>query len=114
MRHELAALPSSVRVEKINTRVLRETLRSRVDQWRAMSRDNVAEGRRLLHSLIEERIVFTPAPRPPHIPPRKGPGRKSPLIYEFKGYTTLSRVFADLISASGLVAPTGFEPVFQP
>jgi hypothetical protein len=69
----------------------------------------LASATQLLRSLIEDRIVLKPVARPPHLPLPKGPGRKSQLIYEFEGATTLARVFADLISASSVVAPTEFD-----
>jgi len=44
----------------------------------------------------------------------KGPGRRATLLYELVGEASLSELFTDLISVTNLVAPTGFEPVFQP
>ena len=41
-------------------------------------------------------------------------GRRAKQVYELVGEASLSKVFARLISVSSLVAPTGFEPVFQP
>ena len=49
------------------------------------------------------------APRPPYLPPRKGPGRKPQLIYELKGEATLSGLIAGLISAFG-GGPKGLPP----
>jgi len=57
-------------------------------------------------------IVFTPVTPPPGLPRRRGPGRTPRLIYEMKGEASLSGLIAGLISASSVVAPTGFEPVF--
>ena len=68
--------------------------------WRAMARRGIVEARDLT--------------RPAELPARKGPGRKPRFIYELKGEATLSGLIAGLISASSVVAPTGFEPVFQP
>jgi hypothetical protein len=85
-----------------------------LDKWRAMARQGVAEARGLLRAVLVNRFVFTPVTRPPELPPRKGPGRKPRFIYEFKGEASLSGLLAGLISASLVVAPTGFEPVFQP
>src|SRR5712664_2474242 len=41
-----------------------------------------------------------------------GTGRKPRFVYEFRGDASLS-TFRGLISASSVVAPTGFEPVFE-
>src|SRR2546426_4410799 len=41
-----------------------------------------------------------------------GTGRKPRFVYEFRGDASLS-TFRGLISASSMVAPTGFEPVFE-
>ena len=79
-----------------------------------MARQGVAEARGLLRAVLVNRLVFTPVTRPPELPPRKGPGRKPRFIYELKGEASLSGLIAGLISASSVVAPTGFEPVFQP
>ncbi len=77
-----------------------------------MARQGVAEARRLLRAVLVGRFVFTPATPPPELPPRKGSGRKPRFIYELKGEASLSGLIAGLISASSVVAPTGFEPVF--
>jgi len=92
----------------------RATLREYLAEWRAMARGEVAEARRLLREVLLDRIVFRPVPRPADMPPAKGPGRKASQIYEFSGEASLSNLFAGLISVSSVVAPTGFEPVFQP
>ena len=73
-----------------------------------MARRGVAEARGLLRAVLVGRFVFTPVPPPPELPPRKGPGRKPRFIYELKGEATLSGLIAGLISASSVVAPTGF------
>ena len=85
-----------------------------LDNWRDMARQGVAEARRLLRAVLVGRFVFTPVTPPPELPPRKGPGRKPRFIYELKGEASFSGLIAGLISASSVVAPTGFEPVFQP
>jgi len=77
-----------------------------------MAREGVAEARRLLRTVLVGRFIFTPATPPPELPPRKGPGRKPRFMYELKGEASLSGLVAGLISASSVVAPTGFEPVF--
>jgi len=76
-------------------------------------RQGIGEARRLLRAVLVNRLVFTPVSRPPELPAPKGPGRKPRLIYELTGEGSLSKLFEGLISASLMVAPTGFEPVFS-
>ena len=57
--------------------------------------------------VLVDRIVFRPVPRPPDLPPVKGHGRRARLVYEFTGEASLSKLFADLIYVSPMVAPTG-------
>ena len=92
---------------------IRATLGEYLNDWTTMARAGVAEARRLLREVLVDRIVFRPVPRPPDLPPVKGPGRRARLVYEFTGEASLSKVFADLIYVSPMVAPTGFEPVFE-
>jgi len=93
---------------------IRATLSEYLNDWTAMARAGAVEARRLLREVLVDRIVFRPVPRPPDMPPVKGPGRRARLVYEFVGEASLSKLFADLIYVSSVVAPTGFEPVFQP
>src|SRR5262249_23837685 len=91
---------------------IRSTLWKYRVPWRAMPHEGSAEARGFLRAVLVGRFVFTPVIPPPDLPPRKGPGRKPRFIYELKGEATLSGLIAGLISASSVVAPTGFEPVF--
>ena len=91
-----------------DTSEVRAELVEYAHNWRDMAHQGVAAARRLLRALLVGRFVFTPVPRPPDLPPRKGPGPRPKLIYELKGETTLSGLIAGLISASSVVAPTGF------
>ena len=113
IRAELT-LATPRRADARDTSEIRTELVEYLENWRAMARERVAEARRLLSALLVGRFVFTPVAPPPELPPRKGPGRKPRFIYELKGEATLSGLIAGLISASSVVAPTGFEPVFQP
>jgi hypothetical protein len=72
-----------------------------------MARAGVAESRRLLREVLVDRIVFRPVPRPPELPPVKGPGRRARLVYEFTGEASLSKLFRDLIYVSPMVGPDG-------
>jgi len=96
-----------------DAREIRATLTAYLADWTAMARHSVGDARRLLREVLVDRIVFRPIPRPPERPPVKGPGRRAKLVYELVGEASLSNLFRDLISVSLMVAPTGFEPVFQ-
>ncbi len=86
---------------------VRATLVEYLKDWRAMARQGVTEARSLLRTVLVNRLVFTPMPRPAHLPPAKGPGRKPRFIYELRGEGSLSKLFTELISASSVVAQTG-------
>jgi len=113
VRTELKALATQRRAEPKNTSEIRATLGEYLKDWRAMAHQGVAEARSLLRTVLVNRLVFTPVPRPAHLPPPKGPGRKPRFVYELRGEGSFSKLFTGLISASSVVAPTGFEPVFQ-
>jgi len=65
--------------------------------WRDMARHGLAEARCLLRGVLVGRLIFTPVPRPPDLPPRRGPGRKPKLIYELKDEASLSGLIPGLI-----------------
>jgi len=60
-----------------------------------------------VRTVLVNRLVFTPVPRPAQLSPPKGPGRKPRFVYELRGEGSLSKLFAGLVSASSVVAPTG-------
>ena len=111
IRTELRTVAPS-RAASRATAEIRAELMGYLENWRAMARQSVAEARRLLRAVLVGRFVFTPVTPPPDLPPRKGPGRKPRFIYKLKGEASLSGLIEGLISASSVVAPTGFEPVF--
>lgn len=98
------------RAEPRDTSEITATLVKNLENWRTMARQGVAEARSLLRVVLVNRLVFTPVTRPAHLPPPKGPGRKPRFVYEFRSEGSVSQLFAGLISASSVVAPTGFEP----
>jgi hypothetical protein len=63
-------------------------------------RRRTQEARQILRRLLVGRLVFRP---------QIGEGRP---YYEFSGEGSLSRILAGIVATEGLVAPTGFEPVF--
>jgi hypothetical protein len=106
IRAELKTLARPTRTKTRETSEIRAELMEYLGNWREMARQGAAEARRLLRAVLVGRFVFTPVPRPRHLPLRKGPGRRPKLIYELKG-EALSGLIAGLISASSMVAPTG-------
>jgi hypothetical protein len=94
--------------------MIRATLNDYLRDWTTVARQGVVEARRLLREVLVDRIVFRPVPCPAELPPVKGPGRRAKLVYEFTGEASVSKLFSNLICVSSVVAPTGFEPVFQP
>jgi hypothetical protein len=107
IRTELKTLGTPGRVKVRDTSEIRAELVEYLQTWRDIACQGVAEARRLLRAVLVGRVVFTPARRPPDLPPRKGPGRKPRFIYELKGEASLSGLIGGLISASSVVAPTG-------
>jgi hypothetical protein len=77
-------------------------LRGKLNDWRDLLSRNVAQGRQALRSLVPERLTFTPK--------RDADGR----FYTFEGVAVLDRFLSGTALPKALVAPTGFEPVFQP
>jgi hypothetical protein len=106
IRAELKALAPQ-KPRDVDVGGIRATLGEYLSDWTAMARAGVAESRRLLREVLVDRIVFRPVPRPPELPPVKGPGRRARLVYEFTGEASLSKLFRDLIYVSPMVAPTG-------
>jgi hypothetical protein len=108
IRSELKTLATSLRPETRDVKYIRAELAEYLRNWRDMARQGIAEARRLLRAVLVGRFVFTPVTPPPHLPSRKGPGRKPRFIYELKGEASLSGLIAGLISASSVVAPTRY------
>ena len=71
-----------------------------LDPGEGLYRPGHAGPLRILRSLLEGRIAFTP----------RSAGDET--WYEFAGQASLARVLTEVASTKGLVAPTGCEPVF--
>jgi len=78
-----------------------QDLRAKLADWRALLLRNVAQARQTLRSLVPERLTFTP----------KNEGGQR--FYVFEGMAVLDRFLAGITLPKALVAPTGFEPVFE-
>ena len=78
---------------------IQEEVEARLADWRGLLRRQVAQSRQILKKLLVGRIVFQ---------------QRDDGSYEFSGQASLGRIIAGLSCTKAVVAPTGFEPVFQP
>ena len=78
---------------------IQHDVEARLADWRGLLRRQVAQSRQILKKLLVGRIVFQP---------------RDDGTYEFSGQASLGRIIAGLACTKTVVAPTGFEPVFQP
>jgi Recombinase zinc beta ribbon domain len=100
LRSALNNLEGQSRMGRLDQRGLRQTLEQRIRDWQGLASRHMPLTRRVLGTLLEGRIAFTPH--------RAG----EDAWYEFAGQASLARVLSGVVSTKGLVAPTGFEPVF--
>jgi hypothetical protein len=86
----------------VDARDLQELQRQvevRLTDWQGLLRRQVTVSRQILRKLLVGRIVFR---------------QREDGVYEFSGQASLGRVVAGIVCTKAGVAPTGFEPVFQP
>ncbi len=102
LHERVAALDGLERVASLDVKRIEQDLYARLSDWRELLRRHVFEARQMLRKVIVGRLTFTP---------REDAGAR---WYEFAGQGTLRNVISGLALPKGLVAPTGFEPVFQP
>jgi hypothetical protein len=89
------------KVTQIDLARVRDDLMSRLGAWRVLVKRNVLEGRQLLKSILDGRLVLQPKLEDGH------------RLYEFSGRVVLGRLLQGVVPPKGVVAPTGFEPVFE-
>ena len=102
IQRESAALDQVEQARGFDLRRAEQDLRAKLVDWRGLLARNVAQARQALRSLVPERLTFTP----------KNEGGER--FYVFEGMAVLDRFLAGIALPKALVAPTGFEPVFQP
>jgi hypothetical protein len=103
LRRELEGLDAATRIRSVDRRRLERVLRETLANGRAvLAGEAVPERRQMLRAVLQGRLVFTP-----QVDCR---GRR----YEFTGQATLGPLLGEIAARGGMVAPTGFEPVFQP
>ena len=101
LRDRLTAVESLRRVAVLDVGRIEEDLNARLSEWRELLRRHVVQARQILRKLMVGRLTFTP---------REESGAR---WYEFAGVGTLGNLINGLALPKGLVAPTGFEPVFE-
>jgi hypothetical protein len=99
LREELAGLQSLRPVTARDLQQLQRDVEARLSDWRGLLSRQIAQSRQILKKLLVGRIVF-----------RQRPDGS----YEFSGEASLGRILAGVTGTKAGVAPTGFEPVFQP
>jgi site-specific DNA recombinase len=99
LREELAGLQSLRPVTARDLQQLQRDVEARLSDWRGLLSRQIAQSRQILKKLLVGRIVF-----------RQRPDGS----YEFSGEASLGRILAGVVCTKAGVAPTGFEPVFQP
>jgi len=98
LQEELAGLDGLQRVASIDLRQLQTELQARLADWRDLLNRQVPVARQIIKKLLTERIVFR---------------RREEGGYKFKGGASPWRLISGLACTKAVVAPTGFEPVFQ-
>jgi site-specific DNA recombinase len=102
LRRRLTAIEGRRPVIGLDDARLRRGLLARLADWRGLLIRQVSEARPILATLLADRMTFTA-----HHDSAKA-------WYEFRGVATLGQVLTGIVLPKGMVAPTGFEPVFQP
>ncbi|MGH7265673.1 MAG: recombinase family protein [Candidatus Rokuibacteriota bacterium] len=98
LQEELAGPQNLERVAAADTSQLQRELEARLADWRGLLGRQVPVARQILKKLLVGRIVF----------------RETDQGIEFTGQASLGRILAGIVDTKAGVAPTGFEPVFQP
>jgi DNA invertase Pin-like site-specific DNA recombinase len=101
LRSALSDLEGCRRIGQLVQQRLQQRLEHRLRDWQGLASRHMSDSRRVLGTLLEGRIAFTP----------QLAGEEA--WYEFAGQASLARVLSGVVSTKGLVAPRGFEPVFQ-
>jgi site-specific DNA recombinase len=96
---ELAGLEGLQRVASLDLQQLQAELQERLADWQELLTRQIPVARQILKKLLSGRITFR---------------HRDDGSYEFSGQATLGRIIAGLACTKAVVAPTGFEPVFQP
>jgi DNA invertase Pin-like site-specific DNA recombinase len=96
---ELAGLEGFRPVAARDLQTLQREVEGRLTDWRGLLRRQVTVSRQILRKLLVGRIVFR---------------QREDGVYEFSGQASLGRLLAGIVCTKAGVAPTGFEPVYDP
>ena len=99
LQEELAGLEGLRPVSARDLQDIQRDVEGRLTDWRGLLRRQVVQSRQILRKLLVGRIVFR---------------QREDAVYEFSGQVSLGRLLAGIVCTKAGVAPTGFEPVFQP
>ncbi len=99
---ELETLGSAERASSMNVHGIKKSLKVRLADTKALLSRHIPEARQMLRKLLVERLEFTPV----EVNGRKG--------YRFTGAGSYGPLLDGETFSPTVVAPTGFEPVFQP
>jgi site-specific DNA recombinase len=99
LQTELAGLEGLQPVTARDLQDIQREVETRFSDWRGLLTRQVVQSRQILKKLLVGRIVFR---------------QREDGVYEFSGQASLGRIIAGLACTKTVVAPTGFEPVFQP
>jgi hypothetical protein len=100
LERRLAELDRAERPVALPPAVDQERLRRLLREWRKRMRTEMPIARQMLRVLFPARIAFTPDAEQRNV--------------ELRGDCAVGNVFERLLVPQTVVAPTGFEPVFQP
>ena len=89
------------RVTQSDPAHIRRTLKAKIQEWRALLRGEPEAGRRVLKTLIEGQLIFTPK------------ADDEGELYEITGLAALPGLM-DQKTLPKLASPAGFEPAFWP
>src|SRR5262249_5194576 len=97
LRHDLAGLDQMAQVASLDLARLEREVRAVLDDWRALLLGHVAQARQILRKLVDGRLRFRP----------EGRG------FTFEGTGRVEPILSGTVLPKAVVAPTGFEPVFE-
>jgi hypothetical protein len=101
LRRELAMLDENARTVRIDRGEIETQLRTRLDEWRNLLRQETLWSRQIITKLLDgNKITFLPTTDESGNP-----------AYEMQAKLSLGRFFSGILCPKGGTSPTGFEPV---
>jgi site-specific DNA recombinase len=101
LRHEQMALATTTRGDTVDTSLLDDQIKARLEDWRGTLQRQTPQARQMLRKVLQGPIKGTP--------------QADPGVWELSLTGSLDKVLAGVMPrASSVASPTGFEPVFWP